>query len=305
MAGEGAHASQALGAVDRRAKFRQLLNRPGIVTQPSIGDPLSACIAEHMGYEAVALGGYALGARLAAAEPLLSIDDVASTVRYISLASRLPVMVDAGAGWGDPLHVMHSVQVLEQAGAASLHIEDQLFPKRAHYHRGTEHVVSKEEMVAKVQAAVAARTDKQLVVIARTDAMRTDDYKQGIRRAEAYFRAGAEMVMLFPNSVQEAERAPKDLPGIPLIYVNSTGNRFGRPVFPAPQLEDWGWKLVYDSFAVTGAMVQALRVMLASLKATGTSGLEPAQMIEVRDFVEGAIGLDRHYQIEEQSVERL
>ncbi len=292
-------------AIDGRVKFRRLLGRPGIITQPSVGDPLSACIAEFIGFEAIALGGYALGARLAMTEPLLSIDDVASTVRYISLASRLPIMVDAGAGWGDPLHVMHTVQVLEQAGAASLHIEDQLFPKRAHYHRGTEHLISKEAMVAKVQAAVNARTDKQFVVIARTDAMRTDDYKEGINRAEAYVDAGAEMIMLFPNSAQEAERAPKDLPGIPLIYVNSTGNRFGRPVVPAPQLEDWGWKLVYDSFAVTGAMVNALRMMLATLKATGSSGLEPAQMIEVRNLVERAIGLDRYYQIEEQSVERL
>ena len=291
-------------AVDRRIRFRQLLDRPGIITQPSVGDPLSACIAELLGFEAVALGGYALGARLATAEPLLSVEDVAATVRHISLASRLPVMVDAGAGWGDPLHVMHSVQVLEHAGAASLHIEDQLFPKRAHYHRGTERVISEVEMVAKVKAAVAARADKELVVVGRTDAMRTDSYEEGIRRADAYARAGADMAMLFPNSLEEAERAPKDLTGIPLIYVNSTGNRFRRPVVPAPQLEEWGWKLVYDSFAVTGAMAKAFRTMLLTLKATGSSGLELAEMIEVRDFVEESIGLDRHYRIEEETVER-
>lgn len=294
-------ATGAVSAADRRAKFRALLSRPGIIIQPSVGDPLSACVAESLGFEAIALGGYALGARFATTEPLLSIDDVAATVRNVSLACGLPVMVDAGAGWGDPLNVMHTVRVLELSGAASMHIEDQSFPKRAHYHRGTESVIPQAQMVAKVKAAVGARQDSQLVVIARTDAMRTGGYEDGIRRAEAYAQAGAEMIMLFPNSLEEAERAPQDLPGVPLVYVNSTGNRFNRPVIPAQQLEEYGWKLVYDSFAATGAMVIGLRSMLATLRATGVSGLEATQMIAVRNFVEEVIGLDRLYAVEEQA----
>ena len=304
MFGELPRSPDSVGPRDRRARFRELLSRPGIIVQPSVGDALTACVAELIGFDAIALGGYAVGARLAITEPLLSVDDVAATVRYISLACGLPVMVDAGAGWGDPLHVMRTVRVLEDAGAASVHIEDQMFPKRAHYHRGTESVISQPEMVAKIRAALAAREDKQLVVVARTDAMRTDGYEEGIRRASAYAEAGAEMVMLFPNQVDEAMRAPKDLSGIPLIYVNSTGNRFDRPVLSAQQLQEWGWKLVYDSFAATGAMVHSLQVMLTNLKATGASGLDPALMIDARNFVEKAIGLERYYRIEEETVER-
>jgi methylisocitrate lyase len=213
-------------------------------------------------------------------------------------------MVDAGAGWGEPFHVRHTTKVLEHAGAASMHIEDQVFPKRAHYNEGIEHVVPAEEMVAKIRAAVDARDDPKFVMVARSDAMLTDGYQEGIRRARMYAEAGADMVKLFPNNAEEARRAPLDLPGVPLVYVNSEGNRLGRAILPVETLEEWGWKLVYDATTVVNVVGVAVHDALARLKETGRTGLSQTEMIAARQYVEDTIGLDEHYRLEEETVER-
>src|ERR1044072_6737396 len=140
-----------------------------------------------------------MGASRAPSEPLLSLSDVAAFTREVTLVSHLPVMVDAGAGYGEPLHTMHAVREPEQAGATSTHIEDQIYPKRVHSHAGIEHVVDLEEFETRIRAAVAARRDPDFLIVARTDAMRTDDYDEGIRRARAAVEDGADAVMLFPN----------------------------------------------------------------------------------------------------------
>src|SRR5262245_41051357 len=97
--------------------------------------------------ECVHIGGYQLGTHYVTSEPLLALSQLATTTRYVTAAVRIPVIVDAGAGCGEPLHVMRTVREIERAGAAGLHIEDQIYPKRVHYHKGVEHVVPREEMV--------------------------------------------------------------------------------------------------------------------------------------------------------------
>jgi methylisocitrate lyase len=290
--------------VSAASDFRRLIADPRITVAPVVPTPLAARIAERLGFEALGLGGYAMGANLALSEPLLSLEDVAGCVRAITRVTRLPLLVDADAGWGEPLHSMHTVRTLEHAGAAAVHIEDQIFPKRAHYHVGIEHVIPADEMVAKLKAAAAARTDPDFVLVARTDTMATDSYDEGIRRARAYHEAGADVVMCFPNDAAEAERAPRDLEGIPLIYVNSDGNRLGRGVFPAETLEGWGWSLVLDAITTTNVTAQAVQDVLQRLKETGRTDLDQSQMQVTRRFVEDTIGLDEHYALERDTVER-
>lgn len=284
-------------------RFRELLQRPGLVSQPVVFDGLGARIAEDLGFDAIGLGGYAMGAHLATSEPLLGLEDVATLARYITGVCDLPLMVDAGAGYGEPLHVRHTVRILERAGAASVHIEDQIYPKRVHYHKGIEHIIPVEEMVTRLRHAVDAKRDPNFVICARTDAMATDGYEEGIRRARTYMDAGADMVMMFPNSEDETRRAPKDLPGVPLIYVNSTGNRLNRGLFSTQQLEGWGWKVASDAISSVNVTARALREMLTTLKDTGRPGLDQAEMIPNRKFIEDTIGLDRFYAIEEATVE--
>ena len=289
--------------MEARKKFRRMLAEPGIQIQPAVYDPLSAKLAERCGFNMVALGGYAMGAHTAITEPLMSLEDVAHITRAVSLVSNLPVMVDAGAGWGDPLHVMHTVKVLERAGASSIHIEDQFYPKRARYHAGIEEVISMEEMVRKVRAAVAAREDPNFALVIRTDAMRTHDYDEGIRRIREYVKAGADLIMLFPNDEAETIAAPKDLPGVPLVYVNSTGNKFGRGVFSAGQLEAWGYKILYDAISTVNVAARALIDYYTHLRSTGEHGLDHNEIAKVRLQVERAIGLEEMYKIEEETLD--
>lgn len=292
------------GVTSPGGRYRRLLDEPGIVIQPSLADPIAARIAADVGFRALSLGGYAMGAQLATTEPLLSVDEVARMMRQIAAVCDLPVMVDAGAGWGEPMHVMHAVRTLEAAGAAAVHIEDQQFPKRAHYHKGIEHVVPQEELVSKIKAAVAARRDNNFVICARTDAMRTHGYSEGIRRARLCVEAGADLIMVFPNNDDETISAPKDLPGVRLVYVNSTGNDQGRGIYPAARLQEWGWKVVYDSISVTNVMFSAIKSFLTQLAATGDPGLDSAATIAVRKDVERTIGLDDLYALEAATVER-
>lgn len=284
-------------------RYKRLLAQPPVLVQPALADPLSARIAEDVGVRALSLGGYAMGAHRATTEPLLSLENVAQMMRQIRAVCSLPVMVDGGAGWGEPMHVMHTVRTLEQAGAAAVHIEDQQYPKRAHYHKGVEHVVPLAELVQKIKAAVAAKTDPDFVICARTDTMRTDGYAEGIRRAEACMAAGADLIMMFPNNDIETRAAPRDLPGVPLVYVNSTGNDQGRGVYPAARLQEWGWRVVYDSISVTNTMFSAVKAFLTHLGETGEPGFDPDAVRAVRKDVERTIGLDELYELEAKTVE--
>lgn len=286
-----------------RKAFRDLLARPGLILQPVVADPMSALIAQDLGFEALGLGGYAMGAHLGTSEPLLSLEDVAMVTRYITRMCPLPLMVDAGAGYGEPLHAMHSVRTLEHSGASSVHIEDQIYPKRVHYHRGVEHVVDVDEWLIKIEAAAKAKNDPDFVICARTDGMRTDGYEEGIRRAKAVMKVGADAVMMFPNDEAETRNAPRDLPGVPLVYVNSIGNRLKRGVFSARDLEDWGWKVASDAISTTLVTAGALHEHLSTLKRTGEIQLDQGAMIERRKFVEDTIRLDEYYEVELSTVE--
>ena len=284
------------------AVFREMLSSPGIIHAPIAYDPLTAKIAERVGFKALDIGGYALGASSCVPEPLLSLEEVAMATRRMTAAVAIPVMVDAGAGYGDAVHVIRTVQLLEQAGAAAVHIEDQVFPKRVHYHKGHEHVIPAEEMCEKIRYATNSRRDRDFVIAARTDAMRTDGFAEGVRRANLYTEAGADMVMIFPNNVEEARQAPREI-GAPLIYVNSEGNRLNRPIFEIRELEDMGYKMANDAISAITAVFKSVKELFTRLKETGQTGMEQEVFRKVRKEIEDTIGLEEYYRIEEKTVE--
>lgn len=284
-------------------KFRELMARPRFIPALGIWDPYTARVAESLGIECVHLGGYQLGAHYVTSEPLLTLTELATTTRYITSAVKIPLIVDAGAGYGEPLHVMRAVREIEKAGAAGLHIEDQIYPKRAHYHKGVEHVVPREEMVGKIKAALAARSDPNFLIMARTDAMRTHGYGEGIERANLFLEAGAEMVMIFPNTPEEARRAPRDVKGL-LAYTNSEGNRLRRPLFSVQEFQELGYKLSTYPTALLCPVTQTIKSVVTNLLTKGVSGQDPEQMIVWRKEVEDLIGLEEYYKIESATVER-
>ncbi len=141
------------------------------------------------------------------------------------------------------------------------------------------------------------------MLIARTDSMKTHGYEEGVRRANLYAEADADMVMLFPNDADEARRAPRDC-NVPLVYVNSSGNRVGRPVFSTTELEEMGYKVDADAISSIIVTYRAVRTMLERLKETGVVGLGPDEAVATRRAIEDTIGLENYYRIEEQTVER-
>ncbi len=284
-------------------RFRELLAGPRFILALGVWDPLTARVSEALGMQCVHLGGYQLGVGTVISEPLMTLTELANTTRYITDAVRIPLIVDAGAGFGEPLHVMRTVRELEKAGAAGLHIEDQIFPKRAHYHQGVEHVISRGEMLAKIKAALAARTDPNFMIMGRTDAMATDGFAEGVERANLFLEAGADMVMIFPNSLEEARRAPREIKG-PISFVNSEGNRLKRPVFSVKEFEDMGYKMATYPTQLLCPAVQEMKRVITHFTTHGTSGLPQDKMILWRKECEDLIGLDEYYRIERETVER-
>ena len=164
-------------------------------------------------------------------------------------------------------------------------------------------MVSREEMVAKIKAAVAARADPNFVIMGRTDAMKTDGFAEGVERANLFFEAGADMVMIFPNTVEEARQVPREIKGL-LAYTNSEGNRFGRPLFSVREFEDMGYKLSTYPTALLCPVTQTIKSVVTNLLTRGVSGQDPEQMIVWRKEVEDLIGLEEYYRIESATVER-
>lgn len=284
-------------------KLRELLAGPGLITAPACHDPMTARIAEQLGYPVVYLGGFAYGAASSVTEPRLTMTEMVDQARKITSAVQVPVIVDAGTGFGDPMHAMRAVQEFERAGVAGIHMEDQLFPKRAHYHRDfQEHVIPAEEMVLKLQFALKARVDPDFVIIGRTDAMRTHGFEEGMRRARMYQQAGADAIMMFPNTAEEAERAPREI-SAPLVYTNSPGNRVGRPVYSTRELESLGWKIDVEAIGIIVQAYRAAYEVLSSIKSSGRVVMTPEESSRWRQGLEDSIGLPDYYRIEEQTVE--
>src|SRR5258708_16821896 len=135
----------------------------------------------------------------------------------IGAVSSLPLILDGGGGFGDPMHMHRTIGMSEAAGFDAIEIEDQLVPKRAHHHIGIEHMIPLELMVAKVKEAVAARRNPDFLIIGRTNAMRASTMDDALRRGEAYRRAGADVLLLSMAHTPEQLRALGEKLGGPLL----------------------------------------------------------------------------------------
>lgn len=197
---------------------------------------------------------------------MTSVDNVAEEVRRMTARVDLPLLVDADTGWGNALNVAHTIRVLEAAGAAAVHIEDQVFAKRCG-HRDKKRLVSTEEMCERLQAACEARRDKHFVIMARTDAFASEGLEASIERARAYIRAGADMLFAEALTQLEDYRAFVDL-GVP-VMANIT--EFGKtPLFTCDELRRVGVRLVLYPLSAFRAMNQAALDVYATIKQEGT-----------------------------------
>jgi methylisocitrate lyase len=289
-----------MSGISRATALRQLLSA-GTHLAPACIDGLTTRIVEALGFEIAYLGGYVLGASTCISEPLLTLSEVAYETRKLARATRLPVVVDAGAGWGEPLHVRRTLSELIDSGASGIQLEDQAYPKRAHYHKGVEETVSTSEMLAKIAAARQGAGDSGAVLIARTDAIRTEGIEKALERIALYAKAGADLVMVFPEDLDQAMTLPQRI-GIPLAYVNSVGNRFSRPVLDFAQAEKAGYRLVVDAITPVLVEYEGMHRAYSHLRKEGRPLAELASTTSTRDSIETLLGLDEMYELETASV---
>ncbi len=189
----------------KTTRLKQLLDAPEILVMPGAYDCLSARIIETAGFKAVQCSGYGFAACLLGQPDvgLLTFEEVLVHTKNIVNAVSIPVMADGDTGYGNAVNVIRTVREFEQAGAAGVNLEDQSWPKRCGHMSGKE-VIPLEEMAKKIEAAAWARRDKDFIINARTDARAVFGPEEAIRRAEAYWQAGADLIFLeAPQSLDE------------------------------------------------------------------------------------------------------
>jgi 2-methylisocitrate lyase-like PEP mutase family enzyme len=225
--------------------LRSLLSKPPIVIAPGVYDPLTALIASHVGFQSLYVSGASIAyTRLGRPDiGLVSMSEVVETVALISDRVETKLIVDADNGYGNAMNVERTVRLFEKAGAHAIQLEDQSFPKRCG-HLDDKSLISADEMVGKIKAAVDARRSPDTLIIARTDAVAVEGFDQAIERATLYRQAGADVLFV------EAPKTREDLSGIanrigsgiPLMANMVEGGK--TPILSGPELEALGFSLV-------------------------------------------------------------
>jgi 2-methylisocitrate lyase-like PEP mutase family enzyme len=284
-----------------RSDLRAKLQRGETIVAPGAYDPLSARVVQALGFSAIYTGGYMTGAHTSITEPLLTLTEQVEVAQKVAHAVNLPVIADAGAGYGDPLHVMRCVREFETAGIAGIHIEDQVYPKRASYHKGLEHIVPLQEFVERMSYALKARQDPDFLIIGRTDAFSAVEGspEELIRRGLALKELGVDAVM--PRGVRAREDLAffrKEVPDVPLLVIA------GADDISVQEYADLEYQIII--YATTPAVVAAFALMetYQHLKDTGLLNINAQRVAELRRRVEDLISLPEYYAVEAATTER-
>jgi methylisocitrate lyase len=248
------------------ARFRDLLNQPGILQMPGTHNGMAALQARDAGFAALYLSGAAMTASMGLPDlGIITIDEVAFFIRQVVRAGGLPVLVDGDTGYGEALNVMNMVRTFEDAGAAAVHIEDQLLPKKCG-HLNDKKLADAHDMAAKVAAAAMAR--KHLYLIARTDAAASEGIDGAVARAKLYIEAGADAI--FPEAMISREmfqEFARRVTGVPLL-ANMT--EFGRtPFFTASEFEAMGYRMVIWPVSSLRVANKAQQNLFAAIRRDG------------------------------------
>ncbi len=247
-------------------RFRELLQQPGILQMPGTHNGMAALQARDAGFPAVYLSGAAMTASMGLPDlGIITMDEVAFFIRQVSRASGLPVLVDGDTGYGEALNVMNMVRTFEDAGAAAVHIEDQLLPKKCG-HLNDKKLAVAHDMAAKVAAAAKAR--RHLYVIARTDAAASEGMDGAVARAKLYIEAGADAIfpeaMISPAMFAEFARLVPDVP----LMANMT--EFGKtPFITASEFQAMGYRMVIWPVSSLRVANKAQQNLFAALKRDG------------------------------------
>ncbi|MBL8631313.1 MAG: isocitrate lyase/phosphoenolpyruvate mutase family protein [Rhodospirillaceae bacterium] len=253
-----------------RKKFRDMMAKPGMIIAPGAGTPLDARLAQQAGFEAVYMSGYA-AACVRYGVPdigLLGYGELESTVRAIRQVTDVPLIVDCDTAYGDIANVKRTVEGMESLGAAAIQIEDQIWPKKCGHMDG-KFVEPRDVAIRKVKAAVASRSDKDLVIIARTDARGPLGMGEATERAKAFFDVGADIVFFDgPQSLDELKQICDLNLGPQMANMSESGLT---PILSAKELEEIGFKLTIWPSTSARVAVRQVSEFFKHLKATGDS----------------------------------
>ncbi|GJD53128.1 2,3-dimethylmalate lyase [Methylobacterium crusticola] len=250
-------------------RLKAILARREAVSVPGAANALFARVIEDLGFEAVYVTGAGV-ANMHLGAPdigLTSVTEVAAAVSAVADAVALPIVVDADTGFGNAVNMVRTVRLLERAGAAGIQIEDQVFPKKCGHFTGKD-VISRDEMVQKVKAAVDARRDGDLQIIARTDARAVEGLERALERAQAYIEAGADATFVeAPVSTDELGRIAGAL-AVPQVANIVFGGRTPDPGRDA--LAGMGFSIVLYANAALQAALKASYEVLGALRRDGS-----------------------------------
>jgi len=259
------------GPLGARARLRALLAEPAPLIAPGAYDALSARLVEQAGFDAVYLTGFGTSASQLGRPDvgLLSGSEMVDQVRRLVDAVERPVIADADTGYGNAINVIRTVRAYEQAGVAALHLEDQVMPKKCGHMSGKV-VIPRDEMVGKIRAAVEARRDPDLVLIARTDAAAVHGLDDAIDRARAFADAGADVLFVeAPTSEADISRVADELGDVaPLVFNWAEGGR--TPPITFDRISALGFSLVIYPIATLLAATSAVRAVLRTIRTDGT-----------------------------------
>lgn len=251
-------------------RFHDLLRRPRILRLPGAHNGLAALQAQRAGFEAVYLSGGAMSASMGLPDlGVITVEDVCFFVRQVARAG-LPVLVDGDTGYGEALNVMHMVRAFEEAGAAGVHLEDQLLPKKCG-HLNDKKLTDPHDMAAKIAAARKAR--RHLYIIARTDAVASEGMDGAVGRAQRYLEAGADAI--FPEALTTADMFREFARRLPRVKLLANMTEFGRtPFFTADEFQAMGYAMVIWPVSSLRVAARAQEELYAAIaRDGGTHGM--------------------------------
>ncbi len=275
--------------MSKGAVLKTLLASKEILVAPGAHDALTARVIEKCGFKAIYMTGYGQAASHLGCPDvgLLSFSEMVDRARNIADCVDIPVIADADTGFGNAINVMRTIRLYEAAGIGAIQLEDQVAPKRCGHMLGRE-VITKEEMVGKVKAAVDARVSDDFLIIARTDARTVYGIDEALERGKAYEEAGADIVFIeSPENEAEMKRINEEIKVATLANMVEGGRT---PLLPNTELEAQGYDLVIYPTASTYMTSKAMFELMEGLKTTGTTAGLMDKMVTFKEFNE-LIGL--------------
>jgi methylisocitrate lyase len=282
----------------RKALKEKIKKRDDIIVLPGVFDALSAKIAQHVGFEAMFQTGYGSAASLLGLPDFgfLNAGENIDNARRIIRAVDVPVIVDVDTGYGNPLTVWKIVGDLIANGGAGIFLEDQVWPKRCGHMRGKE-VITSDDYVQKLRAAITSSANSEFTIVARTDARAPLGLDEAIERGKMYYKEGADVVFVeAPQSEEELREIPKKI-NAPLL-ANMIENGV-TPTFSAKELKSMGYSLVVFPLSGLYGSAFAMKKILTDLKKNGSTKNSKDTMLDFNEFNE-LVELSKFMKMEEK-----